>query len=130
VSFWADFLKPPLPEVALEANPDLRSMVDWPFPQFVRAVVGMHTADMNTHYAPQSRLLCHDGRPLFDTLLHFESLQKDWQCLRPRFSLPPLPHNHKTEHPPWQEMFTPDLLRVVRSKYAEDFTRFGYETLI
>lgn len=39
-----------------------------------------------------------------------------------------LGHIGKAEKPtPWQELFTPDLRRIVREKYHADFERFGYD---
>ncbi len=130
VSVWTFFLTPQSRELDLEKNPDLRAMTGWSFPQFVRTVIGMSVVQMDMHYAPQTELLYHNGRPLFNQLLRLEGLREEWRGLRSRFGLPPLPHIRESTHPPWQEMFTPDLLRVVRNRYADDFEHFGYEAVL
>ena len=127
LSLWADFLSPPYPEAELRMNEDLRPLVGMPFDRFVKAVCRKDPLRANMHYLPQVDLLGAKSRvPLVSQIYHFEQLPTYWDYLRGRFGLPALTHVRKSEHRPWREMYTVELARLVRIRYAEDFGHFGY----
>ena len=42
--------------------------------------------------------------------------------------LPPFPHEHlgKSMHKSWSDVWTPDLIAMVRESYHDDFVNFNY----
>jgi hypothetical protein len=127
VSLWADYLTPPYPRESLAANPELSHFVGWSFGSFARAIARHDPRRTNAHYAPQTDLLHYNSQPLAAQVLRFESLSDDWAELSDRFGIPALPHLRKSDHLPWQEMYTPELAQMVRHRYADDFRNYGYE---
>lgn len=57
----------------------------------------------------------------------FESLHSDFDKLCALLNVrATLPHENRSLHAPWQEVYTPPMLRVVHDLYADDFREFGY----
>lgn len=70
------------------------------------------------------------GRLIPDVLLQFERLQEDVDLLCERLGIPPatVPHENRSEHPPYREMYDAETWAVVRRCYAADVERLGYSS--
>jgi hypothetical protein len=97
---------------------------DWSFDRFARWVVEQEVPE--AHCRPQSRHVVYEGRLIVDFLGRFERLTEDWEVVRARFGLAPLPSRNRSDHRPFRELYTPDLVKVVGDYYAEDVERFRY----
>jgi len=104
-----------------------------PFADFVRGVAGIPDEEADGHFVGQFFALSHQRRCVVDYVGRFENLPADWDCLRERFDLDPLPWapvgssraRHDFEfHTPH---YTPELVNLVRRRYADDVDHFGYE---
>ena len=81
------------------------------------------------HSWPQTHFLCDlSGRILVDFVGAFENLQNDWRILCARVGVPcaPLPRLCTTEHPPWEQVITRPLRKMIQRHYAADFEVFCY----
>lgn len=77
-------------------------------------------------YNSQSRW--YAGLPV-GRFLHTETLEADFNAL-PFVTEPvEMPHENATEHGPWQESMTPEVVRLVNEWAGADFETFGYERL-
>jgi hypothetical protein len=103
------------------------------FDRFVRAVAEIDDRDADQHFVSQFYLLSHDGRLAVDYVGRFERLPGDWNRLRPVWKLPDLPwtpvHTKRGRfdfdyHRPH---YSPELIDIVRRRYADDIDNFGYE---
>lgn len=80
-------------------------------------------------FQPQSLFVCNaDGGILVDHLGRFEDLDATYAYLRERLpSLPPLAESNASgRRVDYRTFYTPELVELVGSIYAEDVTRFGY----
>lgn len=80
-------------------------------------------------FQPQSLFVCNaDGGILVDHLGRFEDLDATYAYLRERLpSLPPLAKSNASgRRVDYRTFYTPELVELVGSIYAEDVTRFGY----
>jgi len=81
------------------------------------------------HIRPQIEFLCdRTGKILVDFIGRFERLQQDWAQVCRQIGVPvlPLPRHNGSSHPPWRELYSRELLEIVRAFYATDFSVFGY----
>ena len=84
---------------------------------------------LDLEFQPQSPFVCNaDGGVLVDHLGRFEDLDATYAYLRERLpNLPPLAESNASGTPvDYRSFYTPDLIELVGSIYAEDVTRFGY----
>jgi len=78
--------------------------------------------------AKQCHFLCFGNRRIPDRLIEFSNLQAEWSEIAAEFGLPTdLPVLHKTNHDKWQNVFSEQELRVIRSVFAKDFELGKYE---
>lgn len=72
----------------------------------------------------------NDRRLVVDKLLRTERLNKDWRRLAAHVRLPSrrwqLPWTNRMKHPPWRDVYTPELRQVVAEHYKDDIDFFGY----
>ena len=77
----------------------------------------------NVHWAP-----CHLWADHADTVIRFETLNKGWEELRPKYGLPELPHHLSTGSSALVNTYYDKALREkVRSMYREDVDRWYSE---
>lgn len=68
------------------------------------------------------------GNQLVDFIGRFENLNEDSQYVFSRLGVEEsLEHVNKTDHPPYQEMYTDKTRETVRRMYREDIEAFEYE---
>jgi len=128
VSLWADMLNGPQKDDALNQNRTLQQWKDVSFDEFVRGVVKIPDKYMNPHVMPQHRLIGCTHGVRANWLILFEHLGNSWPVLQHMFGLPGLPHERKSEHWPWEEYYTPQLMQLVAKKYRQDFELGGWPT--
>lgn len=100
------------------------------FAEFVRRI-GVGRWQVAPHALPMTHFLCGDsGRVVVDFVGRFERIEADFgEVCRRLGQEERLPHRNATDHPPWPELYTPDLVAIVNRVYASDFTTFGYERI-
>ena len=88
--------------------------LNMPFDEFVRHVEG-HCWD--AHIQPQCKFL-----PVGTNLVaRFERMAEVWPEIQAKFPwLPDLPHENKTEHAPWESMYTPETREIAERIYQQD----------
>ncbi|HUT92901.1 MAG TPA: sulfotransferase family 2 domain-containing protein [Thermoguttaceae bacterium] len=127
VSCWADWCNEPLPsEDNFEMNPAMRKFIGCPFATFADAVCSMSPELMNHHFQPQSDFFRHVLERKPDDVFRVVDINEAWPTIRGRFGLPRLPHARRSEHSPWREYYTEDLLAMVEHRYADDYALGGY----
>lgn len=97
------------------------------FESFVKKVARIPDAISDAHFQSQYAILYHRGKPLYDKLGHFETLADDFEPIRAKYNLKPLPHVHNTKKGDWREFYTPELAEIVYKRYQKDFEVLGYE---
>lgn len=81
------------------------------------------------HTIPQSEFTHESDRLLLDFVGRFESINRDFKILCDRLRIPSvtLPVANRTEHPPWTELFTTDMMRQTQRNFSADFELFDYD---
>lgn len=108
-----------------EVARDHRLPPDISFPDFVEAVAALddtcnrHVRSQHTFVADRSGLLVHH-------LGRFERLLEDWEVVRARAGLAPLPHVNPSRAGDHAAMYTPELARIAARRYAKDIELLGY----
>lgn len=126
VSCWADWCQPPYPSAGnCRKNPHYLGLRDCDFATFVREVV--RWGDMDGHIRPQVLSLRIGREWIVDRVYCFESMAENWATLRTELGLPDLPHRRKSDHKPWREYYTGELVGLVDERFRGDFEAFGYE---
>lgn len=77
----------------------------------------------------QTTYVCDvDGNTIVDFIGHFENLAEDFNKIKAQIDCDvDLPHLNPTNHPTYQECFTPEAMYRIRELWAKDFENFGYE---
>lgn len=97
------------------------------FDAFVRKVCALPVRLMDRHFRPQYDLFYDDnGTCHCDYIGHFETLEEDFEPIRTRFGLRPLPHLNRSKEVDWHSYYTDETLELVRETYKKDFEAFGY----
>ncbi|MGF1463132.1 MAG: sulfotransferase family protein [Maricaulaceae bacterium] len=104
-----------------------------PFDRFVEAACDQSDVEMNQHWRPQSTIL-QWGAVRLDFMGRFEHMAADGAALRAYLGaeadLSPrvrkfFPSQGTQDQ--YDAFYTPDLLRMVRERWAKDFEAFGYD---
>ena len=104
-----------------------------PFPDFVRGVAEIPDEEADGHFVGQFFALSHQGKLVTDYVGRFEHLPADWEPVRERFGLDPLPWAPVgSARPRWdfefhRSYYTSELVEVVRRRYADDIHHFDYD---
>ncbi len=79
------------------------------------------------HFVSQS-FLTHDreGHLLVNEVFKFESLSRDYEVIREKYDLEPLPHYNKTNRGNWMDYYDEKTARRVYRRYRTDIEAFGY----
>lgn len=97
------------------------------FAEWIRSLPANYRKMAHTH--PMTRYLCWDsGEVAVDFVGRFENYAEDWKevCRRIGQADVGIGHVNKSARGPWQEEYTPEMLRIVTDIYAADFETFGY----
>ena len=100
---------------------------DMSFEAFVHTVAKIPDAVSDPHFRSQHCFLYHRDQRVCDFLGRFENLQYDWQKVCDKLGVELLlPHENKSAHRPWQEMYSAELIQVASKRYRKDMEFFGY----
>jgi hypothetical protein len=79
------------------------------------------------HFVSQSFLI-HDrkGHMLVNEVFNFENLARDYEAIRVKYDLEPLPHYNKTNRGNWMDYYDERTARRVYRRYRRDIEEFGY----
>lgn len=77
----------------------------------------------------QYRYLADDGGIIVDFIGRYESLESDYNdiCKQIGIEVEALPHELKTDHKDWREVYTPKMKKIVYAENKIDFDTFGYD---
>ncbi|MGH8519156.1 MAG: sulfotransferase family 2 domain-containing protein [Panacagrimonas sp.] len=78
---------------------------------------------------PQHQILLdQDGKPVYDVLLHYETLQDDFDQLCERLGrrTQQLAERNRGSHAPYRDYFDDETRRLLAERYARDIELFGY----
>jgi len=94
------------------------------FDHFIRSVFNTPDEISNLHYRSQVNLLSQDNIFLPDTVIDLHETDKIKQCLPVRNLI----HHQSTrsEHGPYQEYYTDELIDLVHKRFAVDFRELKY----
>jgi hypothetical protein len=103
------------------------------FPDFVRGVAGIPDEQADGHFVGQFYTLSDQRQLVVDYVGRFENLPADWEPVRQRFDLAPLPWTpvdstrRRSDFGFHLPHYTPELVDIVARRYADDLRHFGYE---
>ena len=100
------------------------------FASFARRVTRIPNCLADRHFCRQWDLLTdRKGRLACDTVGHMENLIADYEPIRARFGLAPLPHIRASQSSQrdWREYYDEPLARRVYAHYKADVDNLGYE---
>lgn len=100
------------------------------FAEFVEAVASVPDRLADPHFRSQHTFFYDKGTAMVDFIGKFEQLSTDWQKLSQQTGLGPLPHYNRSPHPPYAQMYTPELVQLAAQRYADDIALLGYEAEI
>ena len=103
---------------------------DMTFADFVETVAGIPDRLSDIHFRSQHTFLYHRGQLMVDFIGRFERLAQDWDQLRQRYSLGPLPHENRSPHDEPEGTYTPELATLAAQRYARDIELLGYENQV
>ena len=80
------------------------------------------------HFVGQSYLV-HDaeGHMLVNHVFKFENLARDYEPIREKYDLAPLPHYNRTKKGNWMDYYDMATARRVYRRYRRDIEEFGYQ---
>lgn len=101
--------------------------VDKGFHNWARRVCRIPDKWADRHFVSQSYLI-HDseGHLLVNHVYKFENLASDYEPIRERFDLAPLPHYNKTKKGNWMDYYDLRTAKIVYRYYRRDIDEFGY----
>jgi hypothetical protein len=106
------------------------------FEEFIRTIVAQRPFQQNNHWRVQVHEICHSVIPMdyvgkqeqfADAMRHI------WARIAPKVPAPDFTAENKSPsvtsaESRLAEFYTPELIDLVRTAYAEDFAVFGYST--
>ena len=102
--------------------------VDKGFRNWAKRVCRIPDKYADRHFVGQSYLL-HDkeGHLLVNHVFNFENLARDYEPIREKYGLAPLPHYNKTSKGNWMDYYDLSTARAVYRRYRQDIEQFGYQ---
>ena len=99
------------------------------FEDFVCNGLSVDTRSQHLHFRAQIDFVGdRRQRPLIDELLYFETLAEDFNRVAERLGVEArLEHRNPSLRAGYREVYTPAMIDIVRSVYADDIRCFGYE---
>lgn len=89
---------------------------EMPFDKFLENVYVQYPYNQHTE-----KQVVLKGPHYIHDLIRLENLQSFWPTLQEKFpGLRPLGHNHKTDHKPWQEYYSPEQRKEAEEVFKED----------
>lgn len=97
------------------------------FKNWAKRVTRIPPKYADRHFVPQS-VLIHDslGHKLVNDALPFENLKNDFEVIREKYDLAPLPHYNKTKKGNWMDYYDLKTAQRVYKYYKKDIEEFGY----
>lgn len=104
--------------------------VDKGFHNWARRVCSIPDKYADRHFVSQSYLL-HDaqGHLLVNHVFKFENLARDYEPIRAKYDLAPLPHYNKTKKGNWMDYYDLKTAKMVYRRYRRDIEEFGYQEI-
>lgn len=100
------------------------------FDDFIYKIVRIPNKDAEPHFQSQYSLIYNWwGKCLVDYVGTFENIKNEYEPIRLRFGLNPLPHKNKVASllgKNWMDYYTLETAELVYTKYKKDFEKFGY----
>ncbi|MBP3852936.1 MAG: sulfotransferase family 2 domain-containing protein [Erysipelotrichaceae bacterium] len=101
--------------------------IDDSFDSFVRKVVKIPNHLLDRHFCIQTSLVYDpDGKPKVDFIGKFENLEEEFEPIRKKYDLNPLPHYNSSHAKDYRTYYTEETAKLVYKKYKKDFNTFGY----
>ena len=101
------------------------------FNQFIKNLSLIPYRLSETHFSGQYELIYDkQGKCLVDFVGKIENMREEYEPIRSRFDLLPLPHSNRVASltgKNWMDYYTPLTAALVYWKYRKDFKTFGYE---
>lgn len=98
------------------------------FTDFVKKICKIPTCLEDQHFQKQYNLLYDKrGKCRVNYIGKYENLKEDYEKIRKKFDLCPIPHLNQTSKGNWMDYYTLETAELVHKKYKKDFKVFGYE---
>jgi len=82
----------------------------------------------NKHFKSQYSIIYDEkDQCLVDFTGRFENLETDFEPIRKKYQLEPLPHFNRSSKSDYREFYTTELVELVAARYQRDIEVFGYE---
>ncbi len=98
------------------------------FEAFLRKIIDIPDILADRHFISQYYLI-YDRRYhcLVDFIGKYEQLQQDFDPIKQKFALKPLPHLNQAVKKNWMDYYNLDTAQLVKKRYAKDIALFDYE---
>lgn len=104
----------------------LRNPVD--FTDFIHRICKIPSNLAEDHFVEQySHLHDRKGNCLVDYIGKYENLENDFEPIRKKYNLKPLPHFNQSNKGNWMDYYTLETAELVWKKYKKDICTYGYE---
>ena len=114
---------------------DPKKVLDYPFghfrhianfEQFVKKVTKVPDAISNPHFISQYCFLYKNNKCLVNSVGKFENLVQDFEPIRQKYQLNPLPYYNKSQATTdeWKDHYTEELATLIYKRYKKDFELF------
>lgn len=129
VSCWLDWTQPPTPQGLQSSHHQQLAMLHGcSFRGFISWAGLLPDPVIDDHMVSQTAFLHYGNTKVTDRVYRFESIQSDWEKLRKKFGLPPLPHVRKCENRlPWPYYYSSITRKILHKRYELDFKNLGYD---
>lgn len=97
------------------------------FDDFVKHISKIPDFLADSHFQSQVKFVYYFGKPLFDYIGHYENLESEFEPIRTKYNLHPLPRIHNMKKGDWRDYYTEHTAKIVYEKYKKDFNKLGYE---
>lgn len=121
-SFWWGWIREPGLQPHIDQMPELHKVVGSPFREFIQRVCAGDVDDPHVYQATE--FFTVDGAPVVDQIVNADELTAFWGNGCRNFGWPELLHENASGRPPWRNLFTADLMQVVKTYYAAELSYY------
>lgn len=107
-------------------NPPLEYVWSKTFEQFVKTLPKVYK--QNRFFYPQTEWLLFDNKKTYTHIIHYETLESDWNSFVSHFAQKKItiPHIRPSKHKNWKQIYNQKMRDIVYGVYKSDFELLGY----
>jgi hypothetical protein len=97
------------------------------FSEVIKIIAKIPDRLANRHFKSQYSIIYEKDQCLVDFTGRFENLEADFEPIRKKYQLDPLPYFNRSPKYDYREFYTTELVELVAARYQRDIEVFGYE---